>query len=211
MNYVQSHTSIPIPLILDVHYDADEPEESWILMSRLPGRQLGEVWPNMSESARAQTILQLKSYLEQLHRLQPSSNGWIGSCANGPAYDHRINNRSTCGPFTSVREFHDFLVAPVKKGVRPDWVGKYRSRLPDSHHIIFTHADFSWENVLVDPITGEVTGFLDWEMAGFWPEWWEYRKALYGGRSQPWWFNILGQIMQEYPDETDADMDLEWF
>ncbi len=79
MNYVQSHTSIPIPLVLDVYYDSDEhADESWILMSRLPGRQLGEVWPNMSKSARAQTILQLKSYLEQLHRLQHLAMDGLG-------------------------------------------------------------------------------------------------------------------------------------
>lgn len=31
---------------------------------------------------------------------------------------------------------------------------------------------------------------VDWEVAGFWPEWWEYRKALFGG---------LNQVMPSYP------------
>lgn len=46
---------------------------------------------------------------------------------------------------------------------------------------------------------------------GFGPEWWEYRKALFGSRSQLWWIDILKKVMQEYPSETDADMDLEMF
>ena len=212
MNYVQGHTSIPIPAVLEIHLgtDGDEDEGS-ILMKRLPGRQLGEAWPNMSENARAQTIRQLRSYLDELRRLRPSIPAWIGSCSKGPAYDHRINNMSTVGPFASVSEFNDFLVAPVKNCPRPEWVAKYRKLLPDSHSIVFAHADLSWENILVDPATGNVTGILDWEMAGFWPEWWEYRKALCGGRSRDWWWNILKEIMQEYPSETDTDMDLEMF
>jgi aminoglycoside phosphotransferase (APT) family kinase protein len=46
MKYVQSHTSIPIPVILDMCLatDGDE-EESWILMERLPGQQLTQAWP----------------------------------------------------------------------------------------------------------------------------------------------------------------------
>lgn len=41
------------------------------------------------------------------------SQGWIGSCTKqGPAYDHRLNNGRPCGTFASVREFHDFLIAP---------------------------------------------------------------------------------------------------
>ena len=160
----------------------------------------------MSQSAQAETVRQLKMYFEQLHSLSPADPGWIGSCSGGPAYDHRLNNMSTCGPFASVGEFHDFLVDPVRYGSRPEWVTKYRSQLPDSHGIIFAHADISWENILVDPATGDVTGILDWEMAGFWPDWWEYRKAMFGARCLLWWIDILKEIMQEYPSETEADM-----
>lgn len=212
MNYVQSHTFIPIPTILDIRLDTNGGEEqSWIVMKRLPGYQLGEACPTMTGSAREQTIRQLKSFFEELHRLHPPEPGWIGSCSGGPAYDHRLNNMSACGPFASVSEFHNHLVDPVRNCPRPEWVDKYRSLLPDSHRISFAHADISWENILLDPRTGNVTGILDWEMAGFWPEWWEYRKALFGARSQLWWINILKEIMAEYPSEAETDMELEMF
>ncbi|KAK3940148.1 kinase-like protein [Diplogelasinospora grovesii] len=212
MNYVQRHTSIPIPTILEVHLDdKSNDENSWILMQRLPGLQLGTAWPKMDGKARSETIRQLKSYLEQLHQLRPPGAGWIGSASGGPAYDHRLSNMSTCGPFASVAEFHDFLVAPVRQCPRPELVSKYRSQLPDTYDVRFAHADLSWENILVDVSTGKVTGILDWEMAGFWPEWWEYRKALFGSRSQPWWTQLLKEVITEYPRETDIDMELEMF
>jgi aminoglycoside phosphotransferase len=40
MKYVQSHTSIPVPSILDMRLPIDGEEESWILIERLPGQQL---------------------------------------------------------------------------------------------------------------------------------------------------------------------------
>jgi hypothetical protein len=66
-------------------------------------------------------------------------------------------------------------------------------------------------NILLDPEIGNVNGILDWEMAGFWPDWWDYRKALFGSRSQPWWMDVLKEIMTGYPGETEVDMDLEMF
>jgi aminoglycoside phosphotransferase (APT) family kinase protein len=212
MHHVKLHTSVPIPAILDTHIDSDEDDErSWILMEQLPGRQLGEVWHTMDTTSQEQSICQLKAYFEQLHSLLPPDPGWIGSCSGGPAYDHRLNNISTCGPFASVSEFHDFLVAPARKSPRPEWIAKYRQHLSDSHQIVYAHADLSWENILVDPKTGNVTGILDWEMAGFWPKWWEYRKALFGSRSQLWWIDILKKFVQENTSETETDMELEMF
>jgi hypothetical protein len=47
-------------------------------------------------------------------------------------------------------------------------------------------------------------------MAGFWPEWWEYRKAVIGA-SQRWWAEVVYQVMSRFKAETEADMDIERF
>jgi hypothetical protein len=89
-------------------------------MQRAPGTRLDSAWPDMPENIRATTITQLKEYFEQLRNIRLSTSDWIGSCHNGPVYDHRLNNGFPCGPFTSVSEFHDFLVAPVTQRPRPE-------------------------------------------------------------------------------------------
>ncbi|KAG7102612.1 hypothetical protein HYQ44_018422 [Verticillium longisporum] len=212
MTFVQRETSVPVPTVLEVYIDDQYDEDKcWILMERLPGSQLGTAWPEMDEDARSETIRQLRSYLEQIHHLRPAGAGVIGSVSGGAAFDHRLSNMHTCGPFASVADFHDFLVAPVKQSPRPGTFAKYRTRFPDTYEIRFAHADLSWENILVDASTGNITGILDWEMAGYWPEWWEYRKALFGSRSQPWWIQVLKQVMTEYSRETEVDMDVEMF
>ncbi|TRX90167.1 hypothetical protein FHL15_008895 [Xylaria flabelliformis] len=152
-----------------------------------------------------------QQYFAQLHGLRPPSPGWEGSCSGGTAYDHWLTNLTTCGPFNSVGAFYDFLVAPVRYCPQPDLADSYRLRLSDHHKIVFTHADISEENILVDETTGDITGILDWEMAGYWPSWWEYGKALYGAWNKEWWRTVVGQIMVEYKNEAELDMDIEMF
>ena len=203
MVYVGSITTIPIPRVIETHLDGEDNETGWILMEFIPGKQLGEAWPTLRLTARTRAITELRSYLEQLHGIRPPSPGWIGSCLGGPAYDHRLDNISTCGPFASV--------APIKNYPRPERAAYYRNRLSEDFPIVFAHADISWENILVNPMTGAITGIIDWEMAGFWPEWWEYRKALFASRSKSWWIDIVDQIMPESKAVTDIDMDLEMY
>ncbi|KAI0098864.1 kinase-like domain-containing protein [Nemania sp. FL0031] len=210
MDFVRKNTSLPVPAVFETQIGA-EPAFSSLIMEEMPGRQLGQAWPNMSDAARSRAISMLKQHLAQLHDLRPPSPGWVGSCSEGPAYDHRITNLNTCGPFNSIGAFHDFLVAPVRDCPKPELADSFRLRLSDDHEIVFAHADISAENILVDETTGDITAILDWEMAGYWPSWWEYRKALYGGRNNAWWRPIVGQIMEEYKDEAELDMDIEMF
>ncbi|OAA57878.1 Protein kinase-like domain protein [Niveomyces insectorum RCEF 264] len=211
MAYVHGHTSVPVPRVLESHFDTDD-NDSWFRMERVGGSPLDQAWPEMSDGSRARTIHLLKSYFAQLHAVCPPEPGWIGSCSGGTAYDHRLNSLFAYGPFKNTADFHDFLVAPIRNCPNPQLAEKYRTQFPDTHKIVFAHADLSWEHIFVDPRTGDVTGIIDWEMAGFWPEWWEYRKALFGGRSRPgWWVGIVNQVLPQFPTETEADMDVEMF
>jgi len=206
--FVRERTSIPVPKILRIQVRGDD---SWILMQRISGTRLDLAWPDMNQDTRRETVTQLKSYLNQLRDLRPPSPGWIGSCSKEFVYDHRLNNGFPCGPFASVSEFHDYLVAPLKQCPRPELSTEYRKLFSDDYCSNFAHADMSYENILVDQRSGDVTGIIDWEMAGFWPEWWEYRKALFGGRYQQWWVNVVKDIMPQYEKELAVDMDLEAF
>lgn len=53
--------------------------------------------------------------------------------------------------------------------------------------IVLTHADLQLNNILVvvspdNEIQATVSGIVDWEQAGLYPEYWEYCKAyLVGG------------------------------
>ncbi|KAI9819326.1 MAG: hypothetical protein M1832_004031 [Thelocarpon impressellum] len=210
LKFVRQHTSIPVPEVYDTQCGEHGGK---LVMQALPGKTLEEAWPIMSEASRTKTKAQLTAYFAQLRSLQQPSPGWIGSCNRGPAYDHRVNNGWPCGPFDSVAAFHDFLVRPVANCPKPELVETFRRALTQSDDckIVFTHADFCSEHVLLDPRTGDVTGIVDWEMAGWWPDYWEYNKARYGKGDNPWWVGLLHEVMPSYERECKLDKELEPF
>ena len=59
--------------------------------------------------------------------------------------------------------------------------GTYRDWLPDTGSVHFTHGDLTLGNIIVSGESGlqRVVGVIDWEQAGWYPEYWEYSKMLY--------------------------------
>lgn len=46
-----------------------------------------------------------------------------------------------------------------------------------AHKTVLTHSDLSPRNILIQ--RNQIVAIVDWEMAGFYPAYWEYVKALY--------------------------------
>lgn len=55
------------------------------------------------------------------------------------------------------------------------------------HKIVFTHADINMRNVLVNE-NGRISGIVDWECAGWFPEYWEYTKKMH------FWGKVHGSL-----------------
>jgi hypothetical protein len=88
-------------------------------------------------------------------------------------------------PFAGEDEFHDFLLAPA------------------SGHGFETrteYIDLRPHNVLVGG-DGHLAGFLDWESAGWYPEYWDF---YYGDEGQEGWW--LGG--EDYRRELGCDVAL---
>lgn len=93
------------------------------------------------------------------------------------------------GPLATIESFNDwFLAAATRTKPGPDDPTRllrhelYRDLLPDTGHICFTHADLTLSNII---ISGEldsqrIAGIIDWEQAGWYPEYWEYCKLHFG-------------------------------
>ena len=72
------------------------------------------------------------------------------------------------------------------------------------HAIVFTHRDINPRNILAE--NGKITGILDWENAGFFPEYREYTKMHYTFRSLIWWLaDVVGQVFEGYRDELRVE------
>lgn len=79
--------------------------------------------------------------------------------------------------------------------------------LPDTARICLTHGDLHLGNILVvvsqdgDEPKITISGIVDWEQAGWYPEYWEYCKAMIvGPYGDDWrengWVNIALQVCE---------------
>lgn len=56
----------------------------------------------------------------------------------------------------------------------------YRDLLPDDGEIKFTHADLHRANIMISSTAPfRVIAIVDWGLSGWYPDFWEYCKALY--------------------------------
>lgn len=68
----------------------------------------------------------------------------------------------------------------------------------------FTHADMSPENIMVK--NGKITGIIDWEFGGWFPEYWEYTKMYFGWRPyREDFYQEMDKVLTTYPQELAAD------
>ncbi|AEO68185.1 uncharacterized protein THITE_2145395 [Thermothielavioides terrestris NRRL 8126] len=178
LRLVHQYTSIPAPKPLDLipHHS-----NSLFLMTRVPGVPLWRCQDYLSDAELDAIAAQLTDYLAQLraiprkHFQNANPDAVISNTLGGPCRDHRIRSGDPVGPFRDEAAFSRCLRFPDDPARR-------------GHEIVFTHADLNPRNILVDEVvlpgggTGwRVTGLVDWETAGYYPEYWDYTKALFEG------------------------------
>ena len=109
------------------------------------------------------------------------------------------------GSFSTIKSFNDGLFAaatrqrPGPDGIRGlDLPEMYRNLLPDTGSIYFTHGDLTLGNIIVSGLPGSqrIKAIIDWEQAGWYPEYWEYCKMMYGVELDHEWRT------EDWPDKT---------
>jgi len=193
LQLVRRHTTIPVPRPLDLAVD-NNPNDGYVLTTRIPGITLAECRFVLSDTDMAEISLQMTDYLTQLRTIPNTRNPTHPICnALGEGlWDTRLRwGEEAQGPFADEAAFNKMFVST---GDDPARTG---------HKIVYTHADLNPRNILVEQVVREdgtegwrVSGIVDWENSGFYPEYWEYTKSMYEGfrwidryneMSKGWW------------------------
>lgn len=117
---------------------------------------------------------------EVVNQLRSLEGNCIGSLERQPAVDvPRDGNRG--GPFPSEAEFNEVLRSNTISTTPPIYRMMLEGLLSNTaHKIVFTHGDLSPTTIIVKE--GRIAGIVDWEYAGWYPEYWEFVqffRALY--------------------------------
>lgn len=201
MEFVRQNTTIPIPKVFGVYNRTDGSQD--LVMELVPGKTLNVTWQTLTPEQKTSLVTELAGYLLQLRGLQPPKEGFVGSLMLGSGYDHRLGGRRF-GPFESIAVFHKF----VRRDDSMDlWafdkdVTNVHNK-SNSYVTKFTHADMSPENIMVK--NGKITGIIDWEFGGWFPEYWEYTKMYFGWRPyREDFYHEMDKVLTTYPQELAA-------
>lgn len=151
---------------------------SLIFVSYIPTTTLGEVWEKLDSDQKASIRDQLDEIFIEL-RSTPYSDGqpFGGIGGEGCKYIRRHLRRSE-KPITSIGDFEDFLFSAPHPGgnVLIEMLYELSPKPASPPQIVFTHGDLRPDNIAVDMVDGNryiISGLLDWEYGGFYPEYWE--------------------------------------
>ncbi|OAX77473.1 hypothetical protein ACJ72_08229 [Emergomyces africanus] len=200
MQFVRKNTSLPVPEVYDAYVD-ESSNRGIIVMEYVEGNILRDVWDDLTGEQQSSIANQLKAYIRELQSLKGI---FIGPVDGSPCYDPTFCvGEESFGPFATETEFNEGLIKAMKLTRHNSWVdhiSKFVRALP-THNVVFTHGDISPRNIIVRG--DQVVAILDWEMAGFYPEYWEYIKILFYPDWQSKWITsgIVDKILRPWPLE----------
>lgn len=190
INYLKENTAIPVPRILAYSTDASTSPIGceFILMERLRGIilcDLTDVTENPNDLPQ-KIIDQMLDYFKQLRSIAPPnmSQNKIGCFGHDLRTVELIQDGCTVEPCETFLDFVDFQLKWCVKEMRK--VAKYedlgneleKTRLelvkivkenPDLDNLNFgdemtvSHGDLNPSNILIDPISNDITGIIDWD------------------------------------------------
>lgn len=212
MLFVRETTSVSVPEVFALYSIENEGGRpvNFIIMENIPGHTLDAIWARLDSSQKGKISSQLRVHLDTLRSL--STPGYFGCIGRRPYEDSMfwtepddgVEDGLTSGPFDAESTLNDALIQ--KYAYSTGLVHKasyYRRVLPlilHNHNPVFTHGDLQRKNVILRA-DGTVV-LIDWEAAGWYPDYWEYAMAVCAcGAWKDDWHEQLGHILAEYPNE----------
>ncbi|VDC02917.1 unnamed protein product [Peniophora sp. CBMAI 1063] len=172
----------------------------YFLMDELPGVSLDGVIDDMTLEQLDHVADQLSCLLTELRGFTSTS---IGSVTGGP-----FRNVFFPWPYTpesswsSVEEYISYYQDLLSEYCAPDYVDDLLACLPRDACVHLVHGDLLPRNILVSGST--ITGILDWEYAGYYPDFWEYARMQHRGWKSPGWDYVMGRLVSGPYQEHDT-------
>lgn len=168
MEYVRQNTTIPVP---KVHMVFVRRGITHIVMDLLPGSELMETAYKLSDDELRRIAEQLHDYVTQLQNLGGLHAGaairqWP---SGGPLRNTRFYLPDPSDEFHSLEELHAYW---LQRAINENMDVSKLTVMPfGTAKTTLGHGDLMSSNILVRG--GEITGVLDWETFGWYPDFWD--------------------------------------
>ncbi|KZT65064.1 hypothetical protein DAEQUDRAFT_731794 [Daedalea quercina L-15889] len=191
-----------VPHVLGVVSISDPKEKrEGLLLSRQPGTSLDALWPSLSPTQRATVKAKLCELLLRMRRHRFSYYGRPGEQPYITTTDSGVEQHTFC---TTRIEWDDSRIRALRKAAPGLGIDEARRLFLEQvqhenvcdYRPVLTHEDLAPRNLLVDPETLEVTGFLDWERSNIAPAYYEYVMARLSTGYEPEWRKELLDVLR---------------
>jgi hypothetical protein len=193
LRLVRQYTSVPVPT---VHSSSFSEGNGNICMSYVDGEVLNRLWPDLEDDDRIKKSVcrQIWDLIYQCRKIPKPAQfaNYFQCCADGTASnDVLIQALPTQSPDPLASD--DDLRRRIYERYLDCFGRRYEKELPDmlprSKGTVFTHADIAPRNIMIGE--GEkddcpIISIIDWEGAGWYPEYWEYANIMKPSGDRDW-------------------------
>ncbi|GKZ33981.1 hypothetical protein AbraIFM66950_004112 [Aspergillus brasiliensis] len=222
--YLERHVpEVPAPRLYAMYYDA---EQLFLIMQRVHGVPLNSLWPSLAPSEKDEITTKLQHAVDTMRKAECPWPDFYGGLDQGPIHhglfysQHGGNHQGYLGPFSNESAFVAGLVgnyrAWIEHDKHPDYKArfyeKYLPRVLQGHRPTLTHGDIQQKNIVVVDNQDNRGGrsfdvvLIDWENAGWLPDFWESFCASYP--LQFYWVEDWAWRVQDFIPFWPAEMAL---
>ncbi|KOS45654.1 hypothetical protein ACN38_g3381 [Penicillium nordicum] len=177
MRLISRFTTVPVPEVYHMNFSSEY--NGLIEMSLVQGSTLEGTWDTMDEKSKESTCRQTWDLISEIRSVPSQYEGIFQCAADGsPSKDPLLEDlQSPPRPLSSDSDLRARIYERYLHCGGSRYEHELPNMLPKSDHAVFAHGDIAPRNIMVDE-NGNITGIIDWEYAGWYPDYWEYAQIL---------------------------------
>lgn len=170
---------------------------AYVFMSFVPGTTLAEIWPTLDQAQKKLLSNEISAIFLDLRQLECPEGTPLGGVGDEGCKDVRRNAKKSDRPIYTSAEFWEFQYSRAYCGSQIYLQFLHNLTSPfRSSKCVFTHGDVHPTNIMVqrnDCGEYHISGVIDWERSGFYPEDFECTKitnCLATDETDDWYLNL---------------------
>lgn len=179
-------------------------------MEFVPGSTLGSIWDSFDDQTKEKICRETWAMITRWREIPRPANLFdiyqflaVGSATTSDPLLKNPNDPPT--PIKGDEALRERIYQRYLENFGRRYEHELPSMLPRSSQSVFTHCDIAPQNIMVDQ-NGQITGIIDWERAGWYPDYWEYANIMKPRREENWqeWMDRTGPQRWDLSDITAA-------
>lgn len=168
-------------------------------MELVPGATLDKIWDSLNDTEKEKMCRKIWDLIATIRTIPRPTNLESMFCCTvdgSPCVDPLLGDDFN-DPMPPMHSDNDVRERIFQRYVRHNGLSYADGKdLPDmrphSDTSVFTHGDIACRNIMVDD-NKEIVALLDWESAGWYPDYWEFAKIMAISKEHDWkqWMDRL--------------------